>query len=51
MSLIRKLVIAAATIATLAASNAAFPAPETSAEPKAEIGGGSAVPTYTPTLW
>jgi hypothetical protein len=51
MSLIGKLVIAAATIVTLAASNAVFAAPETSAEPKAEIGAGSTVPTYAPTLW
>ena len=51
MSLIRRLVIAAAAIMTLAAFNAAFAAPETSAEPKAEIYGGSTVPTYSPTLW
>jgi len=51
MSVIRKLVIAAAAIVTLAAIYAAFAAPETSVEPKAEIGGGGAIPMYTPALW
>ena len=49
MSLIRN--IAAAAIVMLAAINGAFAAPETSVEPKAEFGGASAVPTYSPTLW